>query len=303
MSERRLLLIDVADILAPPGWKNGVSFVTGWMATAGWVSLAATGSSLGANFVIGLISFWNPSVETKPYMTFLVYLAFTLGAFLINTFGVKLLPHIDRASLIWAFSGAVIVAITLLATAAPSRGGAGYQTGSFVFATFYNETGWPSGVAFILGLLQSTFGLTGFDAISHMVEEMPRPSVDAPKTMVLAVALGAVSSWIFILVLLFTLTDYTAVVEGAAGPLLTIYYQATNNMVGATCLLMVNVASMAFATQGLMTIASRMTMAVSRDRLMGAVSRPLTHVHPVLKVPVWSIVFVTVWVVIFGLIL
>ena len=63
------------------------------------------------------------------------------------------------------------VIIAILSTA---RGH--YQPASFVFATFQNETGWPAGVAFILGLLQSTFGLTGFDAISHMIEEMPRES-------------------------------------------------------------------------------------------------------------------------------
>ena len=42
---------------------------------------------------------------------------------------------------------------------------------------------WPDGVAFILGLLQSVFGLTGFDAVSHLVEEMPRPHINAPKVM------------------------------------------------------------------------------------------------------------------------
>jgi hypothetical protein len=40
------------DIMAPEGWKSSLSFVTGWMATAGWVSLAATGSSLGANLIV-----------------------------------------------------------------------------------------------------------------------------------------------------------------------------------------------------------------------------------------------------------
>jgi hypothetical protein len=48
-----ILSVRRSDILAPEGWKNGLSFVTGWMATAGWVSLAATGSSLGANFIVG----------------------------------------------------------------------------------------------------------------------------------------------------------------------------------------------------------------------------------------------------------
>jgi len=284
-------------ILAPEGWKNGLSFVTGWMATAGWVSLAATGSSLGANFIVGIIAFWHPEFEAQPYQTFLIYLGFTIGAFLLNTFAVRLLPMVDRTAFWWALGGALVVIITILSTA---RGH--YQPASFVFATFQNETGWPAGVAFILGLLQSTFGLTGFDGISHMIEEMPRPSINAPKTMVLAVFLGAVSSWIFVLVLLFCLTDFTEVIESTAGPLLTIYYQATRSMAGATCLLMFNVLSMAFATQGLMTIASRMTMAVARDRLFGRISTPFTKIHPTLKVPTWSILFVSGWVVVFGLI-
>jgi hypothetical protein len=41
--------------------------------------------------------------------------------------------------------------------------------------------------------------------------------------------------------LLFCLTDFTEVIESSAGPLLTIYYQATRSMAGATCLLMFNV--------------------------------------------------------------
>lgn len=38
-------------------------------------------------------------------------------------------------------------------------------------------------MAFILGLLQSTLGFTAFDAASHMVEEMPNPSRNAPLVM------------------------------------------------------------------------------------------------------------------------
>lgn len=38
----------------------------------------------------------------------------------------------------------------------------------FVFTEFTNETGWPDGVAWIMGLLQSALSLIGFDAITHM---------------------------------------------------------------------------------------------------------------------------------------
>ena len=65
---------------------------------------------------------------------------------------------------------------------------------------------------------------------------------------------------------------------------------------------MFNVLAMAFATQGLMTIASRMVMTLARDQGVGHLSPWLGYVSPKLEVPTWSIVFTSVWVVIFGLI-
>lgn len=159
-------------------------------------------------------------------------------------------------------------------------------------------------MAFIMGLLQSVFGLTGFDAATHMIEEMPDPSQNAPQVMVSAVLMGTVTSWIFMIVLLFCLKDFTSVLDSSAttGPLLTIYYQATGSRTGATCLLMFNLMAFIFVQQVLITVSSRMLLSLARDRAMGHLSRPLAPVHPTLKVPIWSIVFCTAWVVVFGLI-
>lgn len=44
----------------------------------------------------------------------------------------------------------------------------------------------------MMGLLQSALSLIGFDACLHMTEEMPRPSVDAPRAIIYAVAVGGV---------------------------------------------------------------------------------------------------------------
>lgn len=65
---------------------------------------------------------------------------------------------------------------------------------------------------------------------------------------------------------------------------------------------MFNLLAMAFATQGLMTVASRMVMSFARDRGMGPISGKLGAVHPTLKVPLWSVVFTAAWTVVFGLI-
>lgn len=71
----------------------------------------------------------------------------------------------------------------------------------------------------------------------------------APKIMVFAVALGSVTSFCFVIVLLFTLKDIDTVISSASGPLLQIYYQATSSRTGATCLLIFNIGAMAFATR------------------------------------------------------
>jgi amino acid transporter len=60
--------------------------------------------------------------------------------------------------------------------------------------------------------------------------------------------------------------------------------------------------AMVFATQGLMTVASRIVLAFARDQGFGPLSKSLREVHPTLKVPVWYISFVSAWTVIFGLI-
>jgi hypothetical protein len=41
-----------------------------------------------------------------------------------------------------------------------------YQSGEFVYRDFINETGWPDGIAWLLGLLPGGLGLTAFDAVA-----------------------------------------------------------------------------------------------------------------------------------------
>jgi len=144
-------------------------------------------------------------------------------------------------------TGAVIIIITCLSCASPN-----FQSADFVFTRYINDVGWNNGVAWILGLLQSTpppifhvcretlisgsFGLTGYDAVSHMVEEMPNPHLNAPKTMVAAVLIGASSSFIFLICLLFSMQDVDLVNSSPAGALLETMYQATSSRAGAVCL-------------------------------------------------------------------
>lgn len=66
--------------------------------------------------------------------------------------------------------------------------------------------------------------------------------------------------------------------------------------------MLINVIAMFFCTQSVGTVVSRMLMVFCRDRGLGPASRFLAPVSARLKVPVYSILFSTGWVVIFGLI-
>ncbi|TXT04786.1 hypothetical protein VHUM_04054 [Vanrija humicola] len=284
-------------IITPPQYRRAVAYAVGWLAAAGWIALTAVSAAFCGTFISAFVALWHPDFTLTNYHTFLVYIGFCVLPFLLNTFGIALLPVVEKAGFYWGVSGIVVVSVVLLATAGPD-----FQPPKAVFATFTNETGWPDGVAFLLGLLQSTLGLAGYDAITHMMEEMPAPSVNGPKVLLLAIALGAVTGWLFLVVLLLCLKDIDAVIASPTGPLLAIYQQATNSAAGATCLAMFNFLCMVFMTQGIMTIASRMVWTFARDRGLGHLSPALAPVHPRLKVPVWSVVFVLVWCVVLGLI-
>ncbi|ETN39013.1 uncharacterized protein HMPREF1541_07055 [Cyphellophora europaea CBS 101466] len=283
-----------AAIVSPHRYVPIVSWVTGWINTAGWIALTATGGLLGSQLILGTISFMNPSFEPHPWQQFLLYLAYTLVAFLINAFATKLLPYVTQTAFIWSIVGFVVISITLLACAAPN-----YQSGTFVYGNFINETGWPDGFAWLLGLLQGTLSLTGFDAVAHMIEEIPDPTKEGPRIMVACVGIGLFTGFVFLSVLLFVLRDITTVIESPAGPLLQIFYDATNNRAGAVCLLIFPLLCLLFATISIMTTSSRMTYAFARDGGL-PFSRIFARVHTGLDVPLNALLLTTVLVVIFG---
>ncbi|KAK4701505.1 choline transport protein, partial [Phenoliferia sp. Uapishka_3] len=283
-------------ILSPPEYAPVVSWITGWFCVAGWWALTATAGSLAGTLITGMISLNNPDYEVQRYQIFLIYVGFTLGAMVLNIWGVRSLPLINKAAIMWSLAGAATICIVCLACASGN-----YQSGSFVFGKYINETGWNGGVAWILGLLQSSFGLTAYDAVSHMVGEMPSPHINAPKAMVLAVLIGSSSSFVFLVVLLFCITDVDGVISSSAGALLGAIYQATGSVAGSLCLQVFPVISMGFAAQGILTGSSRMTHAFARDG--GIPFSPFfARVHPVTGVPVNAVYLSTVLVIIFGLI-
>jgi amino acid transporter len=145
-----------AAIVSWKRWSRGISYVTGWINVSGWVALSATGGLLGSTFIMNIIELLHPDFEPKAWHQFLIYIAFALISLVINAFATRLLPLFTKAAFFWSVAGFVIISITVLACASPD-----YQSGEFVYGNFINEVGWPDGMAWMLGLLQGAFALTG----------------------------------------------------------------------------------------------------------------------------------------------
>lgn len=79
--------------------------------------------------------------------------------------------------------------MTILAGAAPN-----YQSSAWVFTDTTNlNHSYDKGFLFILSLLNNTYGFMGADAGAHLAEEMPSPSINAPKVMVYPIVIGLVT--------------------------------------------------------------------------------------------------------------
>jgi choline transport protein len=132
-----------------------------------------------------------------------------------------------------------------------------------------------------------------------MIEEIPDPSFEGPKIMIYCVCIGIFTGFIFLSVLLFVLKDVNSVISSTAGPILQIFYDATNNRAGSICLLMFPLICLLFATTSIMTTSSRMTYAFARDGGL-PFSRIFAKVNMKLDVPINALYLTTILVVIFG---
>ncbi|OKL57582.1 hypothetical protein UA08_07277 [Talaromyces atroroseus] len=281
-------------VISWPKWVPVLSWITGWINVAGWVALVATAGLLASELIIGVIYLMHPSYVSERWHQFLIYIGYNIAAFIINALMNSTLPMVTRAAFIWSIAGFVIVSITVLACSSPD-----YNSGKFVFTEFLNETGWPDGIAWLLGLLQGGLGVTGYDAVAHMIEEIPNAAIEGPKIMVYCVCIGTFTGVIFLVVLLFVPGNIDTIISSSAGPLLQILYNATQNKAGAICLLIFPLICLLFAAVTIMTTSSRMVYAFARDGGLPA-SPFFAKVHKKLDVPLNALYLTTLLVIIFG---
>ena len=123
------------------------------------------------------------------------------------------LGHLMRLAVFVTLTSFVIIMVTCLARSA-SR----YEASSTVWATFLNGSGWNSGgVAFLTGLVSPNYMYAGIDGALHLAEECRNATTAVPRALMSTLIIGFVTSFAFMITMLYCTSDLDAVVASSTG--------------------------------------------------------------------------------------
>ena len=250
--------------------------------------MEATNNFFGANFILGQANLCFPEYTIQRWHTVLVTYLIAIMCSLVNVYCPHLLDRISRYILAWNILSFAIVIITILATNDHK------QPASFVFTEFQNATGFSTGFAAILGLLQSAFGMCCYEAPAHLTEELKQASREAPKAIIMAVYMGAVTGLIFLIAVCFCVGDPSTIASTPTlVPLIQILFDSTGSVVGSCFLASMIVVIVLVASNALLAESSRSLFAFSRDHGL-PFSKIFSKVEPKRQVPVNAIILACV---------
>ncbi|KAK8075213.1 Choline transport protein [Apiospora hydei] len=255
-----------ATIAAGPRWGRVTGFFAGWINFYGWIFGLASLLQVTANVAVQMYA--THRRDTYAPAAWHVYVAYVLllwlGAACVVLANRRVVPCTQHAGMLLVVVGGIV---TIVVVAAMPRQ---HASNKFVWASFEenNLTGWPGGVAFLLGVLNGAFTIGTPDAITHLAEELPHPRRDLPKVIGLQIGLGGLYALVFAVALGYAITDLSVLIEPGnlnTYPLAIIYEQATGSADATLGLLLILLLSTACCNVGTLLTCSRTYWALARD--------------------------------------
>ncbi|KAJ6023847.1 hypothetical protein N7540_004644 [Penicillium herquei] len=267
-----------------------VSYMCAWINTFGWWTLTASQVAFMTEFLLGMKTMFVPDWNgvNEGWLNFVVYIGVVFLLTLINVVSCRkeqILPWFNNFVGVW-FGGLFIVLSLAMIISVGVKSDLSFQPASFVFGKWMNETGWSDGVVWFTGLVQAAYGLTAFDSVIHMVEEIPDPRRNAPRVIWMAVLFGAITGFIFMVVCLGCIQS-VANVTNANLPFMELLIE-TIGLKGGAVLIALFIFNGLGQGVSVLTTASRLTWGFARDGGLPW-SRYFSHVDPVWQVPARSL--------------
>jgi choline transport protein len=178
-----------ASITPGPRYGRVLGFFAGSINFFGWLFDFASITQICSNVAVQLYALFHTDLVIQPWHVYVAYILITLLVTLVCVFANRSIPTLQHAGLTLVVVGGLVTIIVLAAM--PDR----HASSDFVWSRFSenNITGWTDGVAFLTGVLNGAFTIGTVDAITHLAEELPNPSVDLPKGVFAQIGLGFLS--------------------------------------------------------------------------------------------------------------
>lgn len=153
-----------------------------------------------ATQILGLATFWKDTYAPTQWQVYLLNLALLLLVLMIvltlptkikyfETFTCTSLSAYLTIGYV-CLVGFVVVFITILAC---HEGG--FSSNSFVWSDAEPLSGWSAGLGFFMGAANAMFTYGAIDSATHLAEELPSPSINVPKAMILTIIIGFFTAW------------------------------------------------------------------------------------------------------------
>ncbi|KAG7420058.1 amino acid/polyamine transporter I [Fusarium sp. MPI-SDFR-AT-0072] len=289
-----------AFMLSPPRWRRIASWICGWLYIVGNITITLAVNFGTALFIVGCVNVFEKSpgvgvMSGEPYQVFLVFLGLTLLCNAVSALGNKWLPWIDTAAIFWTFAGLIAIIATILAIAKNGR-----RDANWVFTHFEDNSGWPKGWSFCVGLLHAAYATSSTGMIISMCEEVQNPQVQVPKAMVATIFINTFAGLLFLIPLMFVMPEIQDVIVSAQ-PVPLIIKSAVGSSGGAFGLLIPLIVLAIICGIGCTTASSRCAWAFARD---GAIpgARMWSKVNTSLDVPLNAMMLCMVVEIILGVI-
>ncbi|KAL8853743.1 MAG: hypothetical protein Q9221_001386 [Calogaya cf. arnoldii] len=183
----------------------------------------------------------------------------------------------------------------------PHVNGQLYATNYSVWRGWQNQTGYSSsGFAFLAGMLNGAYSVGTPDLVIHLAEEVPHPSRNIPKAILVQFVFGFFSGLFYLIAILYGITSLDDVLASPyLFPLAEIYRQASGSKAGSVGLLFLAFMPTFLSSIGCCVTASRVFWTLARDRATPC-SRFFSHVNQSTHNPFRAIVFSGVFVTVLG---
>lgn len=238
------------------------SWYTGWFLLIGsWTYIVSILFS-GSQFILAIFGLKNSYYKEDIVLVLIVYFILLAFCGFVNYQFSKYLDKINKACILWSLG--TIVAIDLLLIFFAKRKNSIID----ILTTFDNSrSGWPDGLAFIVGLLGSAYTMNGYGMLFSMTDEVKNPERNMPKGCISSILITSLNGLIFIIPILTILPELTLLLDETPEimPIDLIFKFSFESYIISFLLVLLLVGTVLFQGIGSITAASRTTYAFARD--------------------------------------